>query len=146
MLSYLPMILPFFSVVHDVKTSANNLLNSGLSKINVWATQWKMSFNPSPTKQAQEITFSRKRQNLNHDSIYFNHLDTKLNFQEHLDNVMSQVHKSIGLLRKLQAVLPCPSLVTIYKAFIRPHHDYGDIKYDQAYKQSFHQKTRINTI
>ena len=35
--------------------------------------------------------------------------------------------KTIGLLRKLQAVLPRPSLVTIYKAFIRPHLDYGDI-------------------
>ena len=60
-----------FSVVHDVNTSTNNL-NSGLSKINDWATQWKMSFNSNPIKQAQEIIFSRKRQNLNRDSIYFN--------------------------------------------------------------------------
>ena len=79
-----------------------------------------MSFNPNPSKLAQEVTFSRKRQNLNHDSIYFNHnlvqqvssqkhlgmhLDTKLNFQKHLDNIMSKVDKTIGLLRKLQAVL-----------------------------------------
>ena len=114
-----------------------------------------MSFNPNPSKQAQEVIFSRKRQNLNHNSIYFNHnivqqvpsqkhlgmhLDTKLNFQEHLDNIMSKVDKTIGLLRKLQAVLPRPSPATIYKAFIRPHLDYGDIIYDQAYKESFHQK------
>ena len=114
-----------------------------------------MSFNPNPSKQVQEVIFFRKRQNLNHDSIYFNynlvqqvpsqkhlgmHLDTKLNFQEHLDNIMSKVDKTIGLLRKLQAVLQRPTLVTIYKAFIRPHLDYGDIIYDQAYKESFHQK------
>ena len=68
------------------------------------------------------------------------HLDTKLNFQKHLDNIISKVDKTIGLLRKLQAVLPRPSLVTIYEAFIRPHLDYGDIIYDQAYKESFHQK------
>ena len=68
------------------------------------------------------------------------HLDTKLNFQEHLDNIMSKVDKTIGLLRKLQAVLRHPFLVTIYKRFIRPHLNYGDIIYDQAYKETFHQK------
>ena len=46
----------------------------------------------------------------------------------------------MGLLRKLQASLPRQSLVTVYKAFIRPHLDYRDIIYDQAYKESFHQK------
>ena len=68
------------------------------------------------------------------------HLDTKLNFQEHFENIMSKVDKTIGLLRKLQAVLPRPSLITIYNAFIRPHLDYGDIIYDQAHKESFCQK------
>ena len=32
------------------------------------------------------------------------------------------------------------SLLTIYKSFIRPHLDYGDVIYDQAYTASFHQK------
>ena len=31
-------------------------------------------------------------------------------------------------------------LLTIYKSFIRPHLDYGDTIYDQAYTASFHQK------
>ena len=31
-------------------------------------------------------------------------------------------------------------LLTIYKSFIRPHLDYGDVIYDQAYTASFHQK------
>ena len=89
-----------------------------------------MSFNPDPRKQAQKVIFSRKRHNLNHDSVFFNnnfveqvpsqkhfgmHLDTKLNFQEHLDNIMSKVDKSIGLLRKLQSVLPRPSLASHYR-------------------------------
>ena len=144
-----------FSVVHDVNTSST-VLNNDLRKISDWAIQWKMSFNPDPSKQAQEVIFSRKRQNPNHDSIYFNnnlvnqvpsqwkhlgmHLDAKLKFEKHLDNIMSTVAKTVGLLRKLQAVLPRPSLVTIYKAFIRPHLDYGDIIYDRAYIESFHQK------
>ena len=41
-----------FSVNHNITDSAN-LLNSDLSKINKWALQWKMSFDPDPTEQAQ---------------------------------------------------------------------------------------------
>ena len=48
--------------------------------------------------------------------------------------------KSIGLLRKLQNLLPRRSLITIYKYFIRPHIDYGDVIFDQAYNKSFHEK------
>ena len=46
----------------------------------------------------------------------------------------------IGLLRKLSNLLPGPALVTIYKAFVRPHLDYGDVLYDQAFNNSFHAK------
>ena len=52
----------------------------------------------------------------------------------------SKVNKAIGLLRKLYNTLPRLPLLTIYKSFIRPHLDYGDIIYDQAYTASFQQK------
>ena len=60
-----------FSFVHNISDSAN-LLNSNLSKINEWALQWRMSFNPDPTKQAQEIIFSRKTSKRNHPGLMFN--------------------------------------------------------------------------
>ena len=66
-------------------------------------------------------------------------LDSKLNFKEHMQNVLNKVSKTTGLLCKLQKILPRPSLITIYKSFIRPHLDYGDIIYDQVYNFSFHQ-------
>ena len=34
-----------FSIVHDLNVSANDL-NHDLKKINDWAYQWKMNFNP----------------------------------------------------------------------------------------------------
>ena len=49
-----------FSVVHDISTSASDI-NNDLTLISNWAFQWKMSFNPDPSKQAQEIIFSRKK-------------------------------------------------------------------------------------
>ena len=65
-------------------------------------------------------------------------LDTKLYFQEHLKNKLSKISKAIGLLRKLQKILTKTPLLTIYKSFIRPHLDYGDIIYGKAYNSSFH--------
>ena len=67
-------------------------------------------------------------------------LNTKLDFQGHLKSVLNKVNKTIGLLRKPHNTLPRLPLLTIYKSFIRPHLDYGDIIYDQAYNVLFHQK------
>ena len=67
-------------------------------------------------------------------------LDVKLTFEEHLKNVINNTNKMIGLLRKLSNLLPRQALVTIYKTFIRPHLDYGDVLYDQAFNNSFHAK------
>ena len=36
--------------------------------------------------------------------------------------------------------MPCKSLITIYKAFLRPLIDYGDIIYDQPHNESFCEK------
>ena len=143
-----------FSVIHDIQTSANNL-NKDLEKISNWATQWKMNFNPDTTKQVQEVIFSRKLKKTVHPPLLFNNasvtrissqkhlgiiLDNQLKFDDHIKMVFRKISKTIGLLRKLHNLLPRAALITIYKAFIRPHLDYGDILYDQAYNVSFHQK------
>ena len=38
-----------FSIIHNKQLSAQNL-NDDLNKINHWAFQWKMNFNPDPSK------------------------------------------------------------------------------------------------
>ena len=76
-------------------------------------------------------------------------LESKLDFREHTQNVLNKVSKTIGLLRKLQKILPKPPLITIYKSFMRSHLDYGDIIYNQAYNFSFNQKIesiQYNTV
>ena len=42
-----------FCVVHNVNTSAGEV-DKDLLKIDKWAYQWKMSFNPDPIKQSQK--------------------------------------------------------------------------------------------
>ena len=58
-----------FSVVHNITDSAN-LLKSHLVKINEWALQWEMSFNP--TKLAQGSIFNCKTSKRNHPGLMFN--------------------------------------------------------------------------
>ena len=58
---------------------------------------------------------------------------------KHLNDKLSKISKAIRLLRKLQKILTRPPLLTLYKTFIRPHLDYGDIIYGKAYNTSFHQ-------
>ena len=143
-----------FSVVRDLNTSANEI-NDDLKKIEAWAHQWKMSFNPDPLKQAQEVIFSRKKSKPHHPDIIFNgnpvkkssyqkHLgmffDSKLDFDEHIKGVFDKTSKCIGLIRKLRSFLPRPSFLQIYKSFVRPYLDYGDIIYDKAFIGSFQKK------
>ena len=68
------------------------------------------------------------------------YLDNRLDFREHFRNIFKMVNRIISLLRKLQNILPRVPLETIYKSFIRPHLDYGDILYDQIFNNSFHEK------
>ena len=59
-----------FSIVKDLVISANEL-NHDLNSINQWAYQWKMEFNPDPSKQAPEVVFSCKRNHPIHLSLFF---------------------------------------------------------------------------
>ena len=68
------------------------------------------------------------------------YLDSKLNFSEHLKTIFQKTNKTIGLLHKLQTLLPSTPLTIIYKSFIRSHLDYGDMIYDQTFNMSFQQK------
>ena len=54
--------------------------------------------------------------------------------------MFSKVNKTIGLIRKLRNSLPRPTLMTLYKSFIRPPFDYGDIIYDLPFNNSFQNK------
>ena len=114
-----------------------------------------MSFNPDRTKQAQEIIFSRKKNATTHPPLFFNNseiklssnqkhlgltLDSKLSFNEHINDKIHQAKKGVGLLRKLQTILQRNSLLTIYKSFIRPLLDYADVIYDQPSNVSFSKK------
>ena len=114
-----------------------------------------MNFNPDPSKQAQELLFSRKTSLKPYPSLNFNDnpvhqvqlqknlavfLDPKLSFDEHIQCILIKTRKTVGLIRKLQPIIPRAALLTIYKSFFRPYLDYGDVIYDRAFNESFQNK------
>ena len=140
-----------FSTVFDL-VGSSEILNNDLSAVKNWAFQWKMAFNPDSNKQATEVVFSHKRTRTNHPTLYFNNspvatapfqkhlgliLDEKLNFSHHLNEKISKANKGIGLIKQLRLYLPRKALMNIYKSFIRPHLDYGDVIYDQPHNDTF---------
>ena len=53
---------------------------------------------------------------------------------------MSKAMKCIDIVKKLSDTFHRHSLATLYKSFLAPHLDYGDIIYDQPHNESFPQK------
>ena len=54
----------------------------------------------------------------------------KINFEYHLKEKYVKFNKGVGIIKKIQKRLPTQALLTIYKSFVNPHLDYGDIIYD----------------
>ena len=67
------------------------------------------------------------------------YLDKNLNFNLYVKEKMSEPMKGIGVIHKLNKTPPWDSLM-IYKSFLRPHLDYGDVIYDQLNNESFTRK------
>ena len=130
-----------FTVVRESNEAASDM-NHDLQLISQWAHDWRMSFNPDPQKQAVELLFSRKRNEIDHPVILFNNipvkkvnehkhlgiiLDSKLSFSAHIKCAISKTRK--GLLKYLSKYLPRHTLSELYKLYLRPHLDYGDVIY-----------------
>ena len=62
-----------FTIVKD-ETESANILSNDLSEISKWAYDWKMLFNPNPSKPAQEVVFSRKKKTQSHPAISLNNI------------------------------------------------------------------------
>ena len=114
-----------------------------------------MQFNRDINKQAIQVIFSQKKGTVVHSPIFSNGsevtiklehkhlgmiLDSKLNFHSHVREAIIKARRGIGIIRFLSKYVSRDVLDQIYKLYVRPHLDYGDIiyhKHDPKFKLYF---------
>ena len=100
-----------------------------------------MLFNPDPTKQAIEASFSHKHSKIIYPLSVFNNdivqSSPKLNFNDHINKTINKCDKTIVEMKKLSLFLSKKTLLSIYKSFNKPNLDYADIIYDKPFNDSF---------
>ena len=96
------------------------------------------------TLSSNSITWLSKMLPHRNNFVWF--FDKKLNFNSHLKEEWLKFNKGIGVIKKLQNILPRQALLTVHKSFFRPHRNYGDLIYGQPKSESFVSKTRISYI
>ena len=137
-----------FSTITNETVTAE-VLNRDLGKVRLWAWQWKMQFNAEKT---EEVIFSTKRLRPQHPSLKLGNdeiaivpehkhlgviLDSKLNFKSHIKEAVVKARRGIGIIRHISIFVSREVLDQVYKLYVRPHLDYGDIvyhKYDPEMK------------
>ncbi len=128
-----------FSVVRNDRSSEE--LNMDLERLRLWSWQWKMHFNAEKT---EEVIFSTKRNVPFHDVLKLGNeeidrkteqkhigmiLDSKLSFQIHIREALLKARRGIGMIRYISKYVSRNVLDQVYKLYVRPHLDYGDIIY-----------------
>ena len=111
-----------------------------------------MTFNPDIKKEVTEVYFSQRPEKslsppiisitimywlLPARKIWVLSLDSKLIFNEHVNQKINKCNRIIGLIKRLSLMLSRNQLLTIYKTFITSHLDYADIIYDKPFNDSF---------
>ena len=147
------------------KNVCTNSLNDDLKRLYEWSVKWKMSFNPDPTKPAEEVIFTNRNLTL-YDPVsysgvdvmqvdYHKHLgfilDSKMSYSKYIDGKIGKANQGIGVIKRLYNYLPRKALLQIYKSFIRPHLDYCDViyhkpTYDDFYSNYYSERAKSDPI
>ena len=73
-------------------------------------------------------------------------LDSKLSFASHIQTAITKSRQGIGMIKYLSKYLPRHTLNELYKLYVRPHLDYGDVIYHTPAKIcEFSHDTILNT-
>jgi len=106
-----------------------------------------MLFNPDISKQAVEVIFSNKNITSAHLPLIFNGipvklvketkhlgmiLDSNLSYKSHLKNKLAKANQGLGIMIQLKKWVSHRVLEVVYKLYVRPHLDYGDVLYHSA--------------
>ena len=136
-------MFPFFTAMYNFSLQLYLYAshNQDLERVSLWSWQWKMPFNCDKT---EEVIFSVKRSKIEHPTLNLGindvtrndeqkHLglilDSKLNFKSHIRQAILKARRGIGMIKYPSKYVSRDILDQIYKLYVRPYLDYGDIIY-----------------
>ena len=127
-----------FDVAQNISTSVSKI-NNDLNTLSTWAHQWRVTFNPEKTVY---MVYSRSGKHVEHDPIVFSGvnikqvtfhkhlgivLNNRMSWENHVTYIVERVSTRINMMRRVQNVAPRNCLEVLYKSFVRPLFDYGDV-------------------
>ena len=108
-------------------------LNQDMERLSSWLDHNYLQANGDKT-QAMVLGKSTHHYNLKfngasidikeHLKILGVHLDNKLSFQEHINEMLKKVFAKIAALRRLKRLVPSSTLLVLYRSFVLSHFEY----------------------
>ena len=131
----------YLSLDNDIQRE--EILNSDLNKISLWATTWKVKFSAPKTDL---LNISRRREpfvnNLRFNTITLqpstSHRHLGITFQNdckwntHINSLLSKCRPMVACLKSYKYRLSRKSLEIMFKSFILPILDYADVVWDNC--------------
>ncbi len=132
---------------HSNAFELQEILNTELQKMDIWFKCNRLSLNISKTnyivfnsnKKASVADYIRLKINdkelLRVSSTKFLGILIKesLNFKHHIEHLISNLAKYVGLFFKLRHYLPLTTLLTLYKTLFEPHINYWNVIWCNTY-------------
>ena len=73
---------------------------------------------------------NRKIQQVKSVKSFGVHIEENLSWSKHIEHIYKKVSPLLGLMRRIRNFVDFDTLITIYKALVQPHLDYGCIVWD----------------
>ena len=127
-----------YCCLEDIQSdNREQILNNELQRVHSWLNANKLSLNVRKTKY---MIFRKYKNNdigelnlrISNDTIEhvneFNfpglHINSKLNWDTHVNIIEKRITRAVGIIRKLQLIFPRTIFLSIYNALILPHINY----------------------
>ncbi|MCG8077918.1 MAG: reverse transcriptase family protein, partial [Candidatus Thiodiazotropha taylori] len=142
-------------IIVDDPLTAGITLNSDLYKIQRWASEWLVAFNPA---KSESLLISRKINKPYHPPLFMNYqqiqevtshkhlglyFSNDCSWHEHINYIKSKAWQRINIMRRLKFQLDRKSLQTIYFSFIRPILEYADIVWNNCSQNDANELEKI---
>ena len=139
----------------DDREEAANKINSDLESMSNWSNQWLVNFSASKTKS---LIISNKRNHHLNPTLFLNgtaieevkyykylglHLSFNLRWNVHIDKVYTKSLKMLNMMLPLKFKINRKSLEIIYKAFVLPMMEYGNVVWGSTYDSDINKLERI---